>query len=379
MNVRANVCMRMLGHISVQYTAEICLLVFGVLVVAALAFVVPATSYQVFALPLLPWAAIRFGVRATCILMMALGAIATWSALSGIGEFPHGRFTRNTLLLVLSLNVTAMLLLLLAEFFTRRKKATSAQRDEIEARERHQQVSLLGQAVLMTQIFGPLAHELNQPLTAILVNAQAALRLLRGASAEANEFREILTDIVQEERRATEILRRLRALMLPKHASKQPVDLNEIVEEVLQLLKSELRSQRISVKTALDPMLCTVLADHVQIQQVLLSLVISGCASMSNNDPQKRELRLATRYVPKLRAIEISVADSCSGLPSEDIASLFESRLPAQHDGIGIGLISARSIVEAFGGRLWAEVRDEGTIVRFTLPLPEGAARHAAR
>ena len=148
---------------------------------------------------------------------------------------------------------------------------------------------------MLGQLSGSLAHELNQPLTAILSNAQAALRFLKADAADLDEIREILTDIVADDQRAGDVIRRLRALFERGEANQETLDLNELIREILRLLHSDLVSRNISIATDLEPGLPLVNGDRVQLQQLLLNLAINACEAMADAPAGERRLTLPDR------------------------------------------------------------------------------------
>src|SRR5271167_113827 len=229
---------------------------------------------------------------------------------------------------------------------TARKNAEQAlemQRDELVH---------LARITTLNEFSNSLAHELNQPLAIILTNAQAAQRLLAQSPPDLAEARDILTDIVSEDQRAGEVIRRLRSLL--KHGQSQllPLSVNTIVEDALRIAHSELIGRGITVHTALAESIPKVAGDRIQLQQVLLNLILNACEAMAANPPASRHLTLANAYVDG--TIRISVSDSGCGLPS-DAESIFKPFYTTRKDGLGLGLSICRSIVTAHHGRLWAE------------------------
>lgn len=368
--VHAHRWTRGLRRVSRRRVLETCGLLAGTIVLATLAFIEPLAPQELFIpLPLLMWAGIRFGVSAACLSVLTLGAVATWSVMNGRGPWVDRHPMLNVLSLILFLDVMATLLLVLAATFAERREAIAARRRaEREAREQRQQVSLLSRTVLMGSLSGAFAHELNQPFTSIMANAQAALQLLKGSSAEARELREILGDIIREDRRGTKVLRNIQGLLSPVTASWQAVDLNTLIDEVLQLLRSDLRARHVTIVTGLDPQQPLVLADRAQIQRCLLNLILSGSDAAASAGEEQGELTLTTHYSAERHAVEIFLADSGSGIAAEDLAQMFQPFFMTRQNRVGLGLTASRSIVEAHGGRMWTEMRGHTAIVGLTLP-----------
>jgi PAS domain S-box-containing protein len=247
---------------------------------------------------------------------------------------------------------------------------------ELDAQRHRDELAHLSRIAMLGQLSGSLAHELNQPLTAILSNAQAALRFLKTDPVDLDEVREILVDIVTNDQRAGDIIRRLRALFERGEAKKEPLDCNELVRDVLRLLHSDLVSRNVSVALALDAALPRVDADRVQIQQLLLNLLLNACEAMSETPAGERRLRLSTSQSAASEVV-ISVSDHGKGIPPDQIEKIFEPFVSTKKLGIGLGLAIARSIVAVHGGRMWAApTPDGGAIFSFTLRAHATAATH---
>jgi PAS domain S-box-containing protein len=248
---------------------------------------------------------------------------------------------------------------------------TELKRAETEAQERRAEVMHLTRVAILGELSGALAHELNQPLTAILSNAQTVQRLLMREPIDLAEVREILEDIVIDDQRAGEVIARLRALMRKGEASFQPLDLNEVATEVLELAHSELIERNVAVRTRLAPGLAGARGDRVQLQQVLLNLIMNACEAMSANKPAERTLTVST--APDGTDVLVSIADRGSGIPSEVADRLFEPFFTTKPQGLGLGLSICRSIIAAHGGRLWAEDNlDRGATFTLALPAQQG-------
>jgi PAS domain S-box-containing protein len=240
-----------------------------------------------------------------------------------------------------------------------------------QAREQRQQLAHLGRAAVLGELSGAFAHELAQPLTSILGNAEAALELLPPDTPRLSDIRDMLRDIIKDDVRAAEVIQRLRSMLTQGEIQRRPVDVNQLVREVLSLARSDLITRNVSVTTQLDPLAGLVLADPVQLQQVLLNLIINACEAMSGSPPSQRRLTIATRPVDEGRAIECSVADCGCGIPCGDTERIFQPFVTTKNQGLGLGLAICRSIVEAHGGRLWAENAADGcgAVLRFTAAI----------
>jgi two-component system, LuxR family, sensor kinase FixL len=237
-----------------------------------------------------------------------------------------------------------------------------------QAREQHAQLAHLGRAAVLGELSGAFAHELVQPLTSILGNAEAALQLLPPDTAGGAEIQEMLRDIIKDNVRAAEVIQRLRSMLARGEIRRQPVDLNQVVRDVLALARGDLTTRNVSVVTHLDPRVELVLADPVQLQQVLLNLIVNAAEAMVASAPAERQVTIATRRIEDGRAVECTVADHGCGIRPDDLERIFQPFVTTKRQGLGLGLAICRSIVEAHGGRLWAEnARDgRGAVLRFT-------------
>ncbi len=206
----------------------------------------------------------------------------------------------------------------------------------------------LSRVAMLGEMSGAIAHELNQPLTAILSNAQAAQRLQLRLPSPSIGLLEILEDIISENKRAGEIIQRMRELLKKGQVTLQELDINSIIPKVLALQHSDLVCRNITVKTQLEANLPPVLADSVQIQQVLLNLIINAFYAMQNNVGNERLIRITTSW-DKAKTVEIAVSDLGKGIPANNLEKIFEPFVSSKADGLGLGLTICRSIVKAHG------------------------------
>lgn len=243
---------------------------------------------------------------------------------------------------------------------------------DMEAEQRRKEVTHLTRVTILGELSGALAHELNQPLTAILSNTQAAQRLLARVPPNLRMVGEILDDIVTDDLRAGEVITRLRALLKKGETSFQPLDLNEVTTDVLTLARSELVERRVTVDTRLAPGLPGVRGDRVQLQQVMLNLLLNACEAMSGTAPADRILTVSTALSDD-GLLLISIADRGSGVGPDAADRLFEPFFTTKPQGLGLGLSICRSIIDAHGGRLWADNNaDRGATFTFALPAQNG-------
>jgi len=252
---------------------------------------------------------------------------------------------------------------------------TERQRAEHEIAVQRNELARLGRVALLGELSGALAHELNQPLAAILANARAAQRMLARENLDVAEFQAILDDIVSDDRRAGAVIQRVRALIRKDETELRPVPPNDVVTDVLELAHSDLIQRAVVVSTRLAPSLPDVQGDRVQLQQVLLNLIVNACDAMVDNPPALRTLVITT--VARSGAVCISISDIGTGITTEPIDAVFQPFVTSKRHGLGLGLAICRSIVDAHGGRLWGG-NNRGGGATFHVLLPAAAAPAAA-
>jgi len=211
----------------------------------------------------------------------------------------------------------------------------------------------------------------------VLSNAQAALRFIDSGKADPREIRQILEDIVRDDKRAATVISSLRAMLRHEETVRARVDLSDAVREMLEMLRAELLEHRVEAATAFEDG-CVAMADRSQIQQVVLNLVMNALDAMGGQPAGER--RMQVEVVREGAKARITVRDSGAGIPAEDIGRVFEPFRSTKPQGMGIGLSLCRSIVEAHGGSIWIEANaDCGVTACFTLPLDTlGEAASAA-
>ncbi|WP_437970128.1 ATP-binding protein [Sorangium sp. So ce260] len=248
---------------------------------------------------------------------------------------------------------------------------------ELEAQRAQEELACLDRVSAMSELAASIAHELNQPLAAILSNAQAAQRLLARASPDVAEARAALDDIVADDRRAAKVIQRMRAMLRKGERGAAALDLNELVRAARRLLGGAALRAGATLQTALAPGLPRVRGDGAELQQVLCNLLVNALDAVSCRPPEARRVVVQTR-VDDAGRVELSVEDSGEGVPPEDLERIFEPFFTTKARGLGVGLAISRSIVEAHGGRLWAERGPgEGATFRCALPAWDEAARPA--
>ena len=224
----------------------------------------------------------------------------------------------------------------------------------------------------MGEMAAGLAHEINQPLTAIATYAQACQRFMRSPDRDDADVLEALEQINAQALRAGEVIRRLRNFVKNREVKREPVDCNRLLDDLRTLAETDARLHNVRLRIDAEPSLPTVYADPIQLQQVVLNLVRNAIDAMSDAPETRREVLLSTRQLPD-GEIEIIVADHGSGLAPEAAEHLFNPFFTTKSGGTGLGLAISRSIVRAHGGRLW-HTPNEGTGARFHFTLPASPA-----
>ena len=245
-----------------------------------------------------------------------------------------------------------------------RQRADSAVREsderrrqaEKEAQRQREELAHALRVTTLSELTASLAHELNQPLTAVAANAKAGSRLLQTGSAV--ELNEILNDIGRDAARAGEVVHRLRVLLRKGEPEQKPLDINQLVAGVATLVRQDLERAHVSLRLNLGELLPLVSGDAVQLQQVVLNLLLNACDALSELDDGRRVLDVATNLGGP-GWIVVTVSDSGAGVPESELARIFEPFVTTKAQGLGMGLAISRSIVEAHGGRIWATRNDD--------------------
>ena len=251
---------------------------------------------------------------------------------------------------------------------------TRRRRSETDLRRNREQLAHVTRVSTMGELAASLAHELNQPLTAILSNAQAAQRFLDAKPADLGEVREILEDIVTDNSRAGEVIRRMRALVKKEQLEFAPINIAGVIGDVVQLVHSDGILRNIRVETDCQDGLPSARGDRVQLQQVVLNLLVNAFDAMQ--DAPARERKVVVRAESNgAGTVKISVRDQGTGLTSDTLDKVFQPFYTTKREGLGMGLTISRSIIESHGGQLWAESNaDRGATFYFTVPVMDGKA-----
>jgi PAS domain S-box-containing protein len=218
------------------------------------------------------------------------------------------------------------------------------------------------------EISASIAHEVNQPLAAIIANGQACLRFLGRETPDLDDVRGAVQWIVKDGNRAGEVIRRVRSLLKKADTEKMPLDLNDAIDEVVALLQHELTAQQVTPRLELAPVLPPVRGDRVQLQQVIINLVMNGAEAMRANADQPHGLVIRS-YEDEAQHVVVAVQDRGVGISAESAERVFEAFFSTKPGGLGMGLAICRSIVEAHGGRLWSSANNgPGATFQFALP-----------
>jgi C4-dicarboxylate-specific signal transduction histidine kinase len=226
----------------------------------------------------------------------------------------------------------------------------------------------ISRVTTMGELTASLAHEVNQPIAAAVNNANACVRWLAGDTPALEEAREAARRIVRDGSRAAEIISRIRLLFKKGAPQRELVDVNEVIREMIVLLRSETRRYSISIKTGFAADLPQVMGDRVQLQQVMMNLIMNSIDAMKDMEG-KRELAIDSRRAENEQLL-VSVSDTGVGLPPQQEDQIFDAFFTTKLQGTGMGLSISRSIVESYGGRLWAvDNSPQGASFCFTLPV----------
>src|SRR6185312_4667875 len=242
------------------------------------------------------------------------------------------------------------------------------QEQEAKIRTVQAELAHVSRVTTLGQLTASIAHEVNQPITAARNNARAGLNFLDRRPPDLGEVREALDCIVGDTDRAADIIDRIRGHIKKAPPQKERFDLNEAINEVIVLARSEISKNGVSVQTAFTGRALPVEGDRVQMQQVVLNLMLNAVEAMGSVEAGPRELSISTMQT-QANSVLVAVRDSGPGIDPESIERVFEAFYTTKSSGVGMGLSICRSIIDAHGGRLWAEPNEpRGAVFQFILP-----------
>jgi signal transduction histidine kinase/ABC-type uncharacterized transport system substrate-binding protein len=310
----------------------------------------------------------RMGIRSGLGLPLSLGGqspigILGFNALRQERNWPPDLIERLKLVAEIVANALA------------RKKADHDLRESAEAKRLAMQQTMelrdtlahTGRVSLLGQLSSALAHELSQPLGAILRNAEAAEIMLQQAAPDIEELRAIVDDILRDDQRAGGVINKLRSLLGKGEIKLQPLDFPEVISDVLALLRSDAAARQVRLDADIEPGLPKILGDRIHLQQVLLNLIVNAIDALAERDAMDRSVRVSARLIDPA-TVEIGVCDNGPGIPDDRLTRLFEPFYTTKSTGMGMGLPVSKTIIEAHEGKLTAEHRpDGGACFCFTL------------
>jgi signal transduction histidine kinase len=364
------------GRVTPIRMIEGCLLGLGIVVVGTYVFAnlpsgpetSPALLYA--PIPLLIWAALRFGLSGISAAMLVVTFEAIWGAMHGHGPFLQQSPAENALALQMFLIVTGTPLMFLSVLLEDDRRSQQALHEvEDDARRHREQINLLSRVSLLGEMTASLAHELNQPLSAIISNANAGMRYIERGKDDPAKLRDILGDVESDANRAYDIIRNVRNTIKKGDPARRQIDLNELVTNVAHVVRPDAVGYSCEVETSLAKDLPPIEGDPVQIQQVLVNLVSNALDAMRQTPTGRRKVEISTAGKGESE-VRLSVRDHGSGIRTEVHDRLFDQFFTTKEHGLGMGLAIVRSIVEAHGGKIHAEnVADGGACFYFTLPV----------
>jgi PAS domain S-box-containing protein len=244
--------------------------------------------------------------------------------------------------------------------------------DRKRAEQAMQNLAHAARLAVVGELTGSIAHEINQPLGAILSNAEAAEMLLESPTPPMGEVRNILADIRKDDLRASEVIRRVRGLLRKREPQMTPLTLNEVIEEVIHLVSADAQQRKVELSCQYATDLPAVRGDRVHLQQVLLNLIMNSLDAMGGTPEHLRRMVVHTERDGE--TAQVRVVDAGPGIAPDNLRAAFESFFTTKEHGMGLGLSIARSIVELHGGRIWASNNvDRGATLTFTLPIATAA------
>jgi signal transduction histidine kinase len=239
---------------------------------------------------------------------------------------------------------------------------------EVQSRQRMAELAHVNRFSMAGELTASIAHEINQPLGSILTNAETADEILKAPTPDIAELKDIVKDILQDDRRAGEVIRRMHSLLKKTPFEMKNIDLNDLVRETVEFLSPLAVARKVELTSLINQNALPILGDRIQIQQVILNLVVNGIDAMKDTPTENRIISIRTSRVEKFA--ELSVSDRGPGISEDKLKKVFEPFYSSKSGGMGMGLSIARTIIEAHHGLIWAKNRDHGgASFRIKLPL----------
>ncbi len=266
---------------------------------------------------------------------------------------------------LLAVSALALQAGLIALLLVERRRRHAA---EVAAHERRRELAHASRLAVAGEMVGSIAHEINQPLGAILANADAADLILASGGDRRSELAEILADIRRDDLRASEVIRKLRAFLTRHEVERRPFEIHEVVRAVESMLRAEARRRRVALEVRPAALAATILGDRIQLQQVLMNLALNAMDAVGDLPEERRSVLLVVRT--GFGGAEVEVRDRGQGIPPDELPKLFESFYTTKSQGMGLGLSIARTLVDAHGGRIRVESElGQGTAFHVELPV----------
>jgi signal transduction histidine kinase/ABC-type uncharacterized transport system substrate-binding protein len=238
---------------------------------------------------------------------------------------------------------------------------------EVQSRQRMSELARVMRFSTAGELTASIAHEINQPLGAILTNAETADAILKSPTPDIAELKDIVKDILKDDRRVSEVIRRMRSLLTKAPFELKRLDLNDVAREAIEFLSTLAVARKVELVSVITPDELPILGDRIQLQQVILNFVANGIDAMKDTPNEDRVISIQTSRVEKFA--ELSVSDCGPGIPEDKVKEVFEPFFTSKAEGMGMGLSIARTIMEAHNGRIWAENQPGGASFRIRLPL----------
>jgi PAS domain S-box-containing protein len=259
------------------------------------------------------------------------------------------------------------------------RDVTEQRRAEAEAGELRSKLAHVGRVTILGQLSAALAHEISQPLSAIQQNGETAQILLKREPLDIEQLHAVVDDLVRDNRRATEVVQRLRTWLKQGHMQRETISMESLAQDVLTLVRSEATAKQITVECAVPRSLPLVCGDRVHLSQVLLNLVMNALDASAHAHHARHRVSIGASLIAADHCCEVTVSDDGPGIPPEEMNRIFDPFVTSKSEGIGIGLSISRAIIEAHGGKLWAENKVRGgATFHFTVPVEDRELRESA-